>query len=103
MAGIPNGVAQGWGHTRFVSAFYVEDVKVGAGHHVYVGRVAPIYQGVLTPRNIPFTRRRASAAIWRLAETRLPSTTHFLHMRNNIQVIKGFEVVLAEFNTQFHL
>ena len=33
------------------SAFYVEDVKVGAGHHVYVGRVAPIYQGVLTPRN----------------------------------------------------
>jgi hypothetical protein len=33
------------------SAFYVEDVKVGAGHSVYEGRVAPIYQGVLTPRN----------------------------------------------------
>jgi hypothetical protein len=33
------------------SAFYVEDVKVPTGHYVFVGRVGPIYQGVLTPRN----------------------------------------------------
>jgi hypothetical protein len=33
------------------SAFYVEDVKVGAGHYLYVGKTAPIYQGILTPRN----------------------------------------------------
>jgi len=33
------------------TAFSVEDVSVGAGHYVIVGRVAPIYQGVLTPRN----------------------------------------------------
>ncbi len=33
------------------SAFYVEDVKVPAGHYVFVGRVGPIYQGVLAPRD----------------------------------------------------
>jgi hypothetical protein len=33
------------------NAFYVEDVEVPASHWVFVGRVAPIYQGVLTPRN----------------------------------------------------
>ena len=33
------------------SAFYVEDVKVPTGHYVFAGRVGPIYQGVLTPRN----------------------------------------------------
>ena len=33
------------------NAFYVQDVVVPAGHWVFVGRVAPIYQGVLTPRN----------------------------------------------------
>lgn len=33
------------------TAFYVEDVYVPAGQYVSVGRVAPIYQGVLTPRN----------------------------------------------------
>ena len=33
------------------TAFYVEDVYVPAGQYASVGRVAPIYQGVLTPRN----------------------------------------------------
>jgi hypothetical protein len=33
------------------TAFYVEDVKVGAGHYLYVGKTATIYQGILTPRN----------------------------------------------------
>lgn len=33
------------------TAFYVEDVQVPTKHWVFVGRVAPIYQGVLTPRN----------------------------------------------------
>ena len=33
------------------NAFYVQDVMVPAGHWVFVGRVGPIYQGVLTPRN----------------------------------------------------
>lgn len=33
------------------TAFYVEDVKVPAGHYVFVGRTGPFYQGVLTPRN----------------------------------------------------
>ena len=33
------------------TAFYVEDVEVPARHWVFLGRVAPIYQGVLTPRN----------------------------------------------------
>ena len=32
------------------TAIYVEDVSVGAGHYVYVGRVAPIYQGVLASK-----------------------------------------------------
>jgi hypothetical protein len=33
------------------TAFYVEDVKVPKGHYVFVGRVAPIDQGVLKPRD----------------------------------------------------
>jgi hypothetical protein len=33
------------------TAFYVEDVSVGAGHYLYVGKTGPIYQGILTPRN----------------------------------------------------
>jgi hypothetical protein len=33
------------------TAFYVEDVRVGTGHYLYVGKTAPIYQGILTPRN----------------------------------------------------